>query len=126
MSIRASSKRIKELAEQTIHIQDPPTTSRASLVLLYKLYSKYDKTLYKESRMSKIRNRWMKMLMKTPDEKGGLTCSICGKKGLLPVTPHRDKLATLDHIVELKYNGEWADPHNFRVACYLCNTRRTS
>jgi len=107
-----------------VHIQDPPLTSLAALILLHKDYFRADKTIYNESRMTKIRRRWMKALMKTPDEKGGLTCAICGKKGLQPKTFHKKNLATVDHIVELKDNGDWANPNNFRVACYHCNTQR--
>lgn len=66
----------------------------------------------------------MKEQMKQIDPKGGLTCAICGKQGLKPHTADEKIRATLDHIVQLKDDGAWNNPTNFRVACFRCNTRR--
>lgn len=124
MNVRAQNKRYEMWRNQQVLITDPPITSPAALVLLAKLYRTKDHTIFTESRMTRIRNAWMKRQMKTPDSKGGLTCGICGRQGLNPKTRDKNKLATLDHIVELKSDGPWKDPNNFRVACYRCNCQR--
>lgn len=106
---------------QVVHISDPPVTSPASLALLAKKYYSLDRSIYSEFRMTRLRNKWMKLQMKTPDAKGGLTCAICGKQGLKHRNAPKDNMATLDHIVEIVRGGQWNDPHNFQVACYKCN-----
>lgn len=126
MTARAEGKHYNSWRSQNILITDPPITSLAAYVLLVKLYHSQDRTIYRESRMTRIRNAWMKRQMKTPDEKGGLTCALCGRKGLNPHTKDKNKLATLDHIVELRMGGPWREPSNFQVACYTCNCRRSS
>lgn len=126
MTVRANGRKYRQWLIQVVHISDPPVNSPAALVLLAKMYFKLDKSIYSESRMTRIRKKWMKKQMKTPDEKGGLTCVLCGKKGLLPDTNNKNNLATVDHIIELKCNGPWADPTNFQVACYHCNTNRNN
>ena len=112
---------------QVVHIQDPPIDSAAHLVLLAKMYSQQDKTIYSESRMSRIRNRWMKMMMVNTEPGKGLTCAICGKSGLFPHSrdPYRRNLATLDHIKDIGSGGVWNDPTNFQVACYNCNQQKS-
>jgi 5-methylcytosine-specific restriction endonuclease McrA len=94
----------------------------ANLVLLTREYIKADRTIYSNRRMQRIRDKWMKKMMKTPDEKGGLTCALCGKKGLLPNVKDKNKVATLDHVVDIGVGGSWRNPENFQVACYTCNT----
>jgi 5-methylcytosine-specific restriction endonuclease McrA len=126
MTVRAAGRRDRQWVIQVVHISDPPLDSPAALALLAKMYFALDRTIYSEARMTKIRRKWMKKQMKTPDEMGGLTCVLCGKKGLLPNSKSKKKLATLDHIIELKCNGPWADPNNFQVACYHCNTHRNN
>lgn len=106
---------------QIVYVQNPQVSSPAALVLLSRMYSAVDKSFYTTARMHRIRTRWMKSLMKSPDEKGGLTCAICGKKGLLPFTSNSGKLATLDHIVSISNGGSWYDTNNFQVACRRCN-----
>ncbi len=124
MSIRALSQQQKRTVQQTVLIPDPPSDSYAALVLLSRQYFSQDKTIYNNSRMQRVRRRWMKEQMLSPDSKGGLTCAICGREGLQPFTDDRNKVATLDHIVELKNNGSWNDPTNFQVACFQCNCHR--
>ncbi len=68
----------------------------------------------------------MKRKMKTPDELGGLTCAICGRKGLLPRNTTLKNLATLDHITDIELGGSWRDPSNFQVACKDCNHRKNN
>jgi 5-methylcytosine-specific restriction endonuclease McrA len=126
MSVRANGRKYKQWLVQVVNISDPPITSPAAIVLLSKMYFQLDKSIYSETRMTRIRNKWMKKMLKTPDEKGGLTCAICGRKGLLPHITDKNKLATVDHIIELKCGGPWADPDNFQVACYPCNTHRNN
>jgi len=126
MTVRANARKARQWAIQVVHISDPPLSSPAALALLSKKYFTLDKSIYSESRMTRLRNKFMKQQMKTPDEKGGLTCTICGHKGCLPRTNDKNKLATVDHIVELKCGGPWDDPNNFRVACYPCNIHRNN
>jgi len=67
----------------------------------------------------------MKLQMKTPDSEGGLTCALCGKKGLkYRGAKRRREQATLDHIVEIVNGGCWHDPNNFQVVCYACNANK--
>lgn len=121
---RASGSFMRRWCKQTVLITDPPVDSPAAMVLLSRFYSSLDPTIFRESRMSRLRTRWMHEQMKTPDSKGGLTCAICGRKGLNPFTKNKHKLATLDHIHELKRGGAWYDTANFRVACSQCNNAR--
>ena len=106
---------------QAVHVSDPPITSAAALVLLAKKYFGEDKSIYTNFRMMKVRRKWIKQLMLNPDEEGGLTCSICGKKGLLPQSSNKRKVATIDHIIDISEGGSWNDPNNFRIACSRCN-----
>lgn len=117
-------KAIRKWSGQSVFVSDPHIHSAASLVLLVKHYLTLDRTIYTTSRMDKVRRKWIRKLMKTPDELGGLTCQLCGKKGLKPSTNNKHKLATMDHIIELSKGGRWNDPNNFRVACYFCNVGR--
>jgi 5-methylcytosine-specific restriction endonuclease McrA len=126
MSIRAAGKQTLRWAKQTVLTDDPPTTAAAAMVLLSRKLFLQDRTVFTESRMLRFRTRWMKEQMKTPDEKGGLTCAICGRKGLNPFTKDKNKLATLDHIVELKANGAAFDTSNFQIACYRCNGQKSA
>ncbi len=121
---RSKGKQSRIWASQVVHIKNPPLTSPAQLVFLAKKYFPLDKTIYSEYRMHKIRKRWMKMQMKTPDEEGGLTCAICGRKGLQPWTNDINRRAELDHIVEICNNGSWNDPANFQVLCHQCNDQK--
>ena len=106
---------------QKVFSKEPPLTSPASLALLHKKYFDLDRNIYSHSRMSSLRKRWFKLQMKSPDDRGGLTCAICGRKGLLPDAPNLNHRATLDHIFEIGLGGEWNDPANFQVACRRCN-----
>lgn len=127
ISSRSYGRSSRRWVIQAVQITEPDITSPAALVLLAKKYFGLDKSIYTEFRMTKIRNRWMRNKLKTPDTKGGLTCQICGRQGLQPFKmSDKNKLATLDHIIELKEGGKWNDPTNFRVACYSCNTNRNS
>lgn len=107
---------------QVVHITEPDITSAAALALLAKKYVSLDKSIYTEFRMHRIRNKWMKRLMLAPDEQGGLTCAICGKKGLRPNESDPHKKATLDHITEISVGGDWRNPSNFQVLCKDCNS----
>lgn len=126
MSARASGKILRRWAEQTVLYDEPPISAPAALALLVRKYLIADKTIYKNNRMARRRKQWMKEQLKTPDSKGGLTCAICGKKGLQPFVKDKNKIATLDHIIELKENGACYDPNNFQVACIRCNTHRSA
>ena len=106
---------------QAVHISEPDISSPAALSLLTRIYYSLDKTIYSNFRMKRIRDRWMKLQMQTPDEKGGLTCAICGRKGLKPFRVRKHKVATLDHIVPIVEGGSWKDPQNFQIACNRCN-----
>ena len=106
---------------QVVHISDPPVNSAAALALLAKKCYSLDRSIYSEFRMTRIRNKWMKLQMKTPDSEGGLTCAICGLRGLRPNKTTEDNLATLDHIIEICRGGEWNNTNNFQVACRKCN-----
>ena len=119
---RARAKNVVERMAQKVFSKEPPLTSPASLALLNKKYFELDKTVYSNSRMSSLRKRWFKLQMKTPDELNGLTCNICGKKGLLPDAPNLNDRATLDHVFEVGLGGEWNNPSNFQTACYRCNS----
>lgn len=121
---RLEGKENKLWADQIVYISDPPLTSPAALALLARQYFHLDKSIYSESRMCRIRRWWLKEKMKTPDEEGGLTCSICHKKGLRIKSKRKDKLATLDHITELCKGGDWKSPSNFQIACYWCNIHK--
>ena len=124
---RSKGKQCRKWTLQVVHIQAPPIDSPAHLALLAKQYSEQDKSIYSESRMGRIRNRWMKSLMKTAAPGQGLTCAICGRSKLFPHSkdPYRRNLATLDHIIDIGKNGAWNDPSNFQVACYQCNQRKS-
>lgn len=124
VGIRAQGKAARKWRDQHVCTLDPHGTSAAALALLTRHYFILDKSIYSERRMQRVRDRWMKEQMKTPDSKGGLTCVLCGRKGLNPFTNNTNKLATLDHIIELKHGGSWNDSTNFRVACYQCNQMR--
>ena len=125
MMTRSQGKQSRSWAIQVVHIQDPPINSAAHLCLLAKKYSSQDKDVYTHSRMHKRRNRWMKRQMKEHlDELGGLTCAICGKKGLQPWTNDVSKRAVLDHKTEIFLGGPWNDPSNFQVLCDRCNGQK--
>ena len=126
MTVRAAGRRSRQWVVQVVHIADPVVSSPAALALLARHYFVQDKSIYSETRMSRLRRKWMKLQMKTPDEQGGLTCVLCGRKGLNPYTKDNNNLATVDHIIELKCGGSWNDPENFQVACYNCNTHRNN
>ena len=125
MMTRSKGRQSRSWAVQVIHIQDPPPTSPAQLVLLAKQYSAQDKSIYTEFRMHKLRNKWMKIQMKEHlDEQNGLTCAHCQRKGLQPWTADVSMRAVLDHIVEIAANGKWNDPDNFQVLCDRCNSQK--
>ncbi len=111
---------------QVVHISDPPINSPAALALLAKKYYTLDRSIYSEFRMTRLRNKWMKLQMKSPDALGGLTCGICGRKGLKYKDHTQENLATLDHIVEIFKGGDWRDPSNFQVACKKCNDSKNN
>lgn len=124
---RSRSRATKAWLEQVVHIQEPDVTSAANLVLMIKDYYSLDKSVYSNWRMNHIRRKWMKQQMREhKDEKGGLTCALCGKQGLLPDTKDHNKLATLDHIVDMGKGGAWNDPANFQVACRRCNNHKSN
>ena len=123
---RSNGKKSREWAIQYVHIEDPPIDSPAHLVMLAKMYSRQDKTIYTEWRMTRIRRSWMKKQMKTPDALGGLTCAKCGRQGLLPWTEDIHQRATLDHITEIFRGGPWRDPNNFQVLCDRCNNTKNA
>lgn len=122
---RSQGKKLKSWVIQVVHVKEPHIRSAAALVLLAKKYFVLDKSIYTERRMHRLRNRWMRLQLKTSrDEEGGLTCAICGRKGLNPFSRIEKQLAVLDHIVEICQNGSWHDPSNFQVSCYRCNDRK--
>lgn len=121
---RSQGKRSRNWAVQVVHIEDPPVNSAAALCLLTKKYFSADKSIYSEFRMHKIRNKWMRLQMQTPDEQGGLTCVHCGRRGLQPWTDDVHDRAVLDHIVEICLGGNWRDPANFQVLCDFCNGKK--
>jgi len=110
--------------EQIVLISEPPISSPAALVILSQKYLSSDKSIYTPKRMYSIKRKWIRTMMKQADKKDGLICSICGRKGLPPIHPNRNMVATLDHIIELRNGGSWNDPTNFRIACYKCNLKR--
>ena len=124
MGLRAISEACRQRATQPVLYSDPPISSPAALVLLNKQLFSKDRTIYRNNKMSRLRDRWMKLQLKKPDAKGGLTCAICGKLGLNPFTSDKNMLATLDHIIPLNQNGVWNDTNNFQVACFHCNCNR--
>ncbi len=123
---RSKGRQARAWAVQVVHIADPDITSAAALALLAKKYVSLDKSIYTEFRMHRIRNKWMKRLMLAPDEQGGLTCAICGKKGLHPNSPNPKDQATLDHIIQIGMGGSWNNPENFQVACGPCNNLKNA
>lgn len=124
---RSEGKKFKSWIIQVVHVEEPHIRSSAALVLLAKKYFVLDKSIYTERRMHKLRNRWMKLQMKTSmDEMGGLTCQICGRKGLNPWTPDIHKKAVLDHCIEIAGGGDWRDPSNFQVLCNKCNDKKNN
>ena len=124
MMTRSQGRRSRDWAVQVVHIEDPPPTSPAQLVLLAKQYCAQDKSIYTEFRMHKIRNRWMKQQMKQPDLMGGLTCVHCGRMGLQPFKANSNDRAVLDHKLEICLGGDWRDPKNFQVLCDRCNGKK--
>lgn len=123
---RSRGRQMTAWLVQVVHIADPHVTSAANLVLLQKQYFALDMSIYSDWRMCHIRRKWMKIQMKTPDAKGGLTCAICGKQGLRPESQDQHNLATLDHILEIGKGGSWNDPTNFQVACRKCNAQKNN
>lgn len=125
MKVRSAGQASRHWVIQAVHISEPPLSSPAALALLSKIYYTKDKSIYSEMRMCRVRKKWMKNLMKDPLNKAnGLTCALCGKSGLRPFNQHVNKIATLDHIIELKCGGSWKDPTNFQVACWHCNNAK--
>lgn len=113
---------IKRFRRNYIKIENPLVKSHAALILLNRKLFSMDKSIYSPSRMQRIRNKWMKkQLENNKDSKGGLTCSKCNRKGLDPFTRNKNKLAVLDHKIEINSNGPWNDPNNFQILCYRCN-----
>jgi 5-methylcytosine-specific restriction endonuclease McrA len=121
---RSRGYRTVEYAAQAVYIVNYDIPTAANLVLLTREYIKADRTLYTNRRMQRLRDSFMKKMLKTPDEKGGLTCALCGRKGLLVKTKDKNKLATLDHIIDIGDGGSWRSSNNFQVACYPCNVRK--
>jgi 5-methylcytosine-specific restriction endonuclease McrA len=124
---RAVGRASTRWVTQTVNIVEPNLSSAAALVLLSKKLFSADKTIYTNCRMMKVRQKWMKLQMKTPDELGGLTCAICNRKGLNPFSKRLDKSdwATLDHVIDIQHGGSWFDHSNFQVACYECNMNKS-
>ena len=125
MMTRSIGKRSRDWVVQAVHITDPPIDSPAHLALLSKKYYALDKSIYNGFRMLRIRNKWMKKLMKTPDDLGGLTCVHCGRKGLQPWAEHIKDKATLDHRIDIFKGGAWDDSTNFQVLCDSCNRKKS-
>lgn len=123
---RSRGKTTMDWLKQVVNIHNPDVTSAANLVLLSREYFLQDRTIYSNWRMKHIRQRWMKQQMRTNrDSTGGLTCAICGRKGLLPFVSDPNKLATLDHIVSIADGGVWNDTSNFQVSCHKCNVKKS-
>ena len=124
---RSRSKVYKGWVCQGIYVSDPDIKSPAALVLLSKKYFGLDKSIYSNTRMLKVRRKWIKKMMENPDELGGLTCSICHKKGLPPFDRSNNKnCATLDHVIDIADGGVWNDPNNFQILCDRCNNRKSN
>ena len=122
---RAQGKAYDHWNKQAVFIADPPASAPAALVLLAQSLRILDKSIYTHARMLRLRYRWMRERMKTPDVEGGLTCAMCGKTGLNPFTQDLEKLATLDHIRDIREGGIWNHPNNFQVACWQCNQSKS-
>lgn len=125
MMTRSKSREIKSWATQVVHIKDPPINSAAHLCLLARKYFAADKSIYTETRMHFLRNKWMKIQMKEHmDEKNGLTCAQCKRQGLQPWTTDGNMQAVMDHKIEIAAGGAWRDPTNFQVLCHCCNNQK--
>lgn len=126
---RSRGRATRAWITQVVHIENFDIASAGNLVLLSKEYFALDKSIYSDWRMAHIRRKWMKQQMREHmDELGGLTCAICGRKGLKPNADERNdfnNLATLDHIVDIGKGGSWNDPANFQVACRACNAKKS-
>lgn len=118
---RAQGKAYERWSEQNVHVEKPAISSMAALALLSRDLVSADKSIYTHFRMLKLRRKWMNIQMQNPDEKGGLTCVLCGRQGLDPFTTDLGQIATLDHIHTISQGGVWNDPENYQVACYHCN-----
>ncbi len=123
---RSEGKASRQWVVQVVNITEPPITSPAALALLAKNFFIQDKSIYSSFRMMRIKNKWMKRLLQTPDALGGLTCAICGRQGLRPNSENPHVFITLDHIVEIGCGGSWNDENNFQVACNRCNNTKES
>lgn len=122
---RSNSKSYNLWRTQTVNIIEPVISSTASLVLLTRKYFLLDKDIYSKRREKRIRDKWMRKLMKSPEAiSNGLKCNICGREGLYPFTKDKDNLATLDHIISIRLGGRWNDVNNFQVACMKCNHKK--
>jgi 5-methylcytosine-specific restriction endonuclease McrA len=121
---RSEGRASRQWVMQVVHVGSPDIKSAASLALLAKYYFPQDKTIYTGYRMMRIRDKWLKKLLKTPDERGGLTCAICKRQGLRPQKESPHLYITLDHIVEIAVGGSWNDESNFQVACNRCNNTK--
>ena len=92
------------------------------LVTLNREYIKQDSSFFTRHRMHRVRDKWMKKLIK---ENQPLTCWICGKINLKPFIDDKNQLATLDHYIPVSVNlSKWNDPNNFKIACHHCNSNR--
>lgn len=100
-----------------------------SSVWLIDTYTKQDKDKNKPKwvKWLKIRKKWLNEQAESCGGRENLTCAICGKTGLHVSTPHRNKLATIDHFFPVsKYPELWSLPENFQVACYKCNQKKSN
>jgi 5-methylcytosine-specific restriction endonuclease McrA len=122
---RSRGKVTTSWLKQHIYVTDPHITSTANLALLQRQYFMRDVSIFSDWRMQHIRRKWMRNQLKNPDSMGGLTCAICGKRGLRPSSTDYNTRATLDHIVDISRGGKWNDPSNFQVACAGCNTKKS-
>lgn len=122
---RSKAKESIHWASQVVNIIEPHLQSAAALVLLAKQYFLMDKSIFTNKRMHKLRNKWIRKQMRTPDSAGGLTCQICKRQGLIPFNGNLKNRATLDHIIEISNGGLWNDESNFQVACDMCNRTKS-
>ena len=110
---RMSSKNI-------VLVEDPHISSRASLVLLRRVY---------EQMCTKAWVKFREGLLDAAEARDGcLKCHYCGRKDLIrEISENRIKqpsnLATIDHVIPKSHGGQDTE-ENCVIACYKCNQEK--
>lgn len=76
-----------------------------------------------------LHSKWMEFrynYLAEQQKEGPLTCSYCGKSGLVIYSADDHAMATVDHVRPISKGGGVFDKDNLTVSCYTCNQQKGS